>query len=66
MKKRIANKILNIHGFHWHWYARNGLISLAPIHPNLYYKACKRLHQKPYYDREWLNNIKQWRSYERN
>lgn len=61
MKKRIARKILNTDGFHWKWYWRNRLWSLAPIHSALYYKACKTLHEKPYYDKEWLSKIQKWR-----
>ncbi len=62
MKKRIAMKILNPESFHWQWYYRSGILwSLAPIHTKLYFKACRRLHQKPYYDREWLKNIQKWR-----
>ena len=61
MNKRIAKKVLNQDGFHWQWYARNGIISLAPIHSELYFKACARLHQKPYYDKQWLANIQKWR-----
>lgn len=61
MKKRIARKILNTDGFHWKWYWRNRLWSLAPIHSALYYKACRTLHEKPYYDKEWLSKIQKWR-----
>ncbi len=61
MKKRIAMKILNPESFHWQWYYKNGIWSLAPIHTELYYKACKVLHKQLYYDREWLNNIQRWR-----
>ena len=62
MNKRIARKILNPNSFHWQWYERNGLRSIAPIHPYLYYKACRTLHRKPYYDTEWLKNIQKWRN----
>lgn len=62
MKKRIAWKILNPDGFHWDWYKnRGGMWSLAPIHPALYYKVCKTVHLKPYYDKEWLSKIQKWR-----
>ncbi len=61
MNKRIARKVLNQDGFHWGWYKRGALISLAPIHSELYFRACKRLHEKPYYDRTWLAKIQRWR-----
>ena len=59
MKKRIARKILNTNSFHWKLYKSRGgaLFSLVPIHPNLYYKACRTLHIEPYYDPEWLKDI---------
>jgi len=61
MNKRIAKKVLNENGPHYDWYYRNGLISLAPVHPELYFRACRRFHQKPYYDAKWLSDIQKWR-----
>ena len=58
MNRRIAKKILNFNSFHWSWYRNDSeLWSLAPINARLYFKACKKLKKKPYYDAEWLNLI---------
>lgn len=62
MKKRIAKKILNQNSIHWDWYYNdNGLWSIYPKNPSRFFKACKRLHIKPYYDMEWLKLIKDFR-----
>ena len=62
MNKRQARKILNPNGFHWVWYKnRVGMWSLAPKNAPLYFKACRVLSIKPYYDSEWLKLIGQFR-----
>ena len=62
MNSRIANKILNRNSFHWSWYSNDsGLLSLAPIHSKLYLRACRKLNRRPYYDKEWLELIEEFR-----
>lgn len=65
MNRRIAKKILNPDGFHWSWYKnRVGMRSLAPVNAPLYFKACRTLGRKPYYDSAWLKLIGQFRNRE--